>query len=121
MLVTAAAAPRHETPNAVMRTLAAPSLGATDLSVWEVAMRQGQRGPVHKVDREQVWTILDGELEIVVAGESCALVAGDTLRLPADATRQVTATTAVRAIVASPAGPTVTTATGPPRPLPWAV
>src|SRR5437588_25990 len=39
MLTLAADAPRHETPNAVMRTLAAPSLGGSDLSVCDLALR----------------------------------------------------------------------------------
>ena len=45
-----------ETPNAVMRTLAAPSTGAAELAVWTVEMRAGQAGPPHTADREQVWT-----------------------------------------------------------------
>ena len=120
MLTIAAHAPRHETPNAVMRTLAAPSLGTSELAVWEVAMRAGQRGPEHGVDREQVWTVLEGELRVHAGGEALVVRAGDTLRLPPDAPRQIAAITDARAIVASPAGPRVTTATGGSRPLPWA-
>ena len=39
-----------ETPNAVMRTLASPSLGAADLAVWTVEMRAGQAGPLHRAE-----------------------------------------------------------------------
>lgn len=121
MLIRAAHARRHETPNAVMRTLAAPSLGSSDLSVWEVAMRAGQRGPQHDVDREQVWTVLDGELEVQAGNEALAVRAGDALRLPAGALRQIAAKTDARVLVASRAGATVTTPGGGGRPLPWAV
>jgi quercetin dioxygenase-like cupin family protein len=120
MLIAAQDAPRHETPNAVMRTLAAPSLGASDLSVWEVAMRAGQRGPSHEVDSEQVWTILAGEMCFEVAGESITARAGDALCLPAGARRQVAAITDAHAVVASLAAPSVTTPDGGTRPLPWA-
>lgn len=120
MLLAAADAPRHETPNAVMRTLAAPSLGASALAVWEVVMRAGQRGPEHEVDREQVWAVLEGELRVHVPGQALVVRTGDTLHLPPDAPRQITAATDARAIVASPSGPTVRTAAGGSRPLPWA-
>jgi quercetin dioxygenase-like cupin family protein len=120
MLTAAADAPRHETPNAVMRTLAAPSLGACELSVWEVAMRAGQRGPAHAVDREQVWTVLDGELRVEAGGEALTVGAGDALRLAAGVLRQIAAIGDTRALVASGPGPNVTTPDGGTRPLPWA-
>jgi quercetin dioxygenase-like cupin family protein len=120
MVTLAADAPRHETPNAVMRTLAAPSLGGSELSVWEVAMRAGQRGPTHEVDREQVWTVVSGELRVEAGGETFSVRAGDTLCLPPDAQRRVAAITDAHAVVASRACPVVTTADGDSRPLPWA-
>lgn len=120
MLITADASPRHETPNAVMRTLASPSLGASELSVWEVVMDAGQCGPVHHVDLEQVWTLLSGDLRVEVNDEVLTLREGDTVCLPAHASRQITAAADMRAVVASPAGPHVTTPDGVTRPLPWA-
>lgn len=120
MLLAAADVPCHQTPNAVMRTFAAPSLGASELSVWEVAMTVGQRGPEHTVDREQVWIVLEGELRVRCSGQDVAVRAGDALRLPADTPRRVAATLSARALVASPAAPMVTTAEGSTRPLPWA-
>ena len=106
----------HETPNAVMRTLAAPSLGAAELSVWEVTMRAGQRGPEHVADREQVWFVLDGTLEV----DGTPVAAGEARTIPAGAPRQVAAPEDARALVASPAAPSVTTPDGGTRPLPWA-
>ncbi|MEA2295781.1 MAG: hypothetical protein QOE86_3420 [Solirubrobacteraceae bacterium] len=120
MLTAAADAPRYETPNAVMRTLAAPSIGASELSMWEVVMRAGQRGPAHEVDREQVWTVLDGELRVEAGGEELTVRAGDALRLPAGVSRRIAAAADTRAVVASGAGPRVTTPDGGTRPLPWA-
>jgi quercetin dioxygenase-like cupin family protein len=121
MLTLAADAPRHETPNAVMRTLAAPSLGGSDLSVWEVAMRAGQQGPLHAINREQVWTVASGSLRVQAGGETFIAGPGDTLCLPSNVRRQIAAITDARALVASPAGPTVTTVDGDSRPLPWGV
>ena len=83
-----------ETPNAVMTTLASPSLGTHELSLWTVAMRAGQRGPLHAFDSEQIWHVLEGELDI----SGVTLAAGDTRVLAADELRRVTARTDARVL-----------------------
>jgi quercetin dioxygenase-like cupin family protein len=104
-----------ETPNGVMRTLAAPSLGSSDLAVWTVEMRAGRAGPLHRAEHEQVWVVLDGRLAVYdteyTTGEPVVIAAGEE--------RRITAPESFRALVASRAGGTVTTAEGT-RPLPWA-
>ena len=69
-----------ETPNAVMRTLAAPSLGSSDLAVWTVEMRAGQAGPLHRAEHEQVWVVLEGRLAVndtdYASGETVVIAAG---------------------------------------------
>ncbi len=104
-----------ETPNAVMRTLASPSLGASDLAVWTVEMRAGQAGPSHRAEHEQVWVVLDGRLTVNDVDHA----AGETVVIAADEERRITAPEHVRALVASRGGGSVTTAEGR-RPLPWA-
>lgn len=120
-LIHSASAARHETPNAVMRTLAAPSVGATELAVWEVTMTAGQAGPPHRVDHEQVWVVLQGALSVRVGPDTLEVGTGDTVILPANHERQVVADGDVRALVSSVAGPTVHTQEGGDRPLPWAI
>ncbi len=120
MLTRADDAPVHATPNATMRTLAAPSLGASALSVWEVTMAAGAAGPAHRVDAEQVWVVLEGQLRVELGGCVLEGEAGDALTLPAGAERRVLAATAARALVSSPAAPAVATEDGGARPLPWA-
>lgn len=83
-----------ETPNAVMTTFASPSLSTTELSLWTVAMRAGQRGPLHAFDSEQIWHVLDGELDI----SGTRLAAGDTRVLGAGELREVTARTDVHVL-----------------------
>lgn len=78
----------HETPNAVMTTLASPSLGGAGQSLWQVRMRPGQAGPEHVMDREQVWTVVEGAMTVEPVGE---LVVGDTVVLPAGVTRRIVA------------------------------
>ncbi|HET6870269.1 MAG TPA: cupin domain-containing protein [Solirubrobacteraceae bacterium] len=82
---------RHATPNAVMSTLASPSLGSAELSLWRVVMTAGQRGPEHTFDVEQVWTVLDGAADVEINGETHGVAPGDTLVLPANVIRQIAA------------------------------
>ncbi len=104
-----------ETPNAVMRTLAAPSLGSSELAVWTVEMRAGQAGPVHRAEHEQVWVVLEGTLAVNGAEHG----AGDAIVIGAGEQRRIEAPEAARALVCSRGGATVTTERGT-RPLPWA-
>ncbi len=120
MLTRSVDMPVHATPNATMRTLAAPSLGASALSVWEVVMGEGAAGPPHRIDAEQVWVVLEGRLRVEIGKRVLEAATGDVLTLPAGAERRIRATTATRALVSSPATPAVTTADGGTRPLPWA-
>jgi quercetin dioxygenase-like cupin family protein len=119
-LVTAAQAVVHETPNAVMTTVAAPSLGAARLAAWEVVMQPGQRGPRHSSDHEQVWVVLDGAAHVELDGDALVARTGDTAILPAGALRTIAAPEGLRALVATTGGARVRTADGGERPLPWA-
>jgi quercetin dioxygenase-like cupin family protein len=97
---------RTETPNAVMTTLASPTQGGAGQALWRVDMRPGQAGPLHAIDTEQVWTVLDGGATVELKGETLTIGPGDTLILPADAPRRVRADAAsgLAAIVTAPAG-----------------
>jgi len=119
-LVLSISAAVHETPNAVMRTLAAPSVGATELAVWEVAMTDGQAGPAHSVDHEQVWVVLQGALSVHLGEETLQVGPGDAAILPVGDERRIVAEGDVRALVSSMAAPTVRTQDGGQRALPWA-
>ncbi len=97
---------RTETPNALMTTLASPTQGEAGHVVWRVDMRPGQAGPWHAIDAEQVWTVLDGGAAVELDGEALTVAPGDTLVIPADVPRRLTAdpTTGFAAIVVGPPG-----------------
>src|SRR4051794_6720264 len=103
-----------------MTTHAAPSLGSSELAVWEVRMRPGQRGPQHTVDREQVWLVLEGAAHVTLDGDALVATTGDALVLPPDVARTIEAPDGLRALVATAAGAQVHTPDGGTRPLPWA-
>jgi quercetin dioxygenase-like cupin family protein len=97
---------RTETPNAVMTTLASPSQGGAGQAVWRVDMRPGQAGPLHAIDTEQIWTVLAGGATVELGGQELTVGPGDTLVMPADVPRRVTADPAAgfAAIAVAPAG-----------------
>jgi quercetin dioxygenase-like cupin family protein len=96
---------RTETPNGVMTTLASPSQGDSQLAVWRVDMVPGAAGPQHVFDTDQVWAVVGGKARIDLAGDTVAVAAGDTVIMPADAQRKITAhpDAGFTAIVCAPA------------------
>ena len=102
---------RTQTPNGVMTTLASPTLGATrELVLWRVRMEAGAAGPEHAFDSEQVWTVVAGAANVTVDGDAVTLATGDTIVLPAGATRHIVADGPLEALVAGRAGARVTAA-----------
>ncbi len=107
---------RTETPNATMTTFASPTLGiSADISMWQVEMVAGGRGPEHLFDSEQVWAVVEGELAVTVGSQSITLGPGDTIVLPAGLTRQIAARSDARALVCGH-GNAVAQVTGEPAP-----
>ena len=96
---------RSETPNAVMTTLASPTLGGARSSVWRTEVKPDVKGPVHVFDVEQIWTFLEGAATVELDGEAFTVGPGDTAVLPAEAIRRLTAgPEGYAAIVTAPAG-----------------
>ncbi|MEO3767628.1 cupin domain-containing protein [Streptomyces sp. B8F3] len=111
------------TPNAAMESLATPSRGSAALSTWRVRMDAGRSGPVHAIDREQVWMVISGSLTVTCGGRTETATAGQAVLLPPDVLRQLGAaedTGAVEALVAMEAGGGAVTEDGTRHPLPWA-
>jgi quercetin dioxygenase-like cupin family protein len=113
---------RVETPVAVMTTCVSPTLGdSAGLSMWRVEMAAGVIGPSHRFDSEQLWSVLTGAVTVSADGATFELEAGDSLAIPADAERQISART-VAELVVSGHGDAVAWATGEPEPRgvpPW--
>lgn len=79
------------TPNATMTTLASPTLGHAESSVWLVEMPADIQGPGHSFAGEVVWSITAGSATVRVGEVDHPLEAGDTVVLPAGEIRQFTA------------------------------
>ncbi len=96
---------RTVTPAATMTTLASPTQGGATQPVWRVDMGPTASGPTHAIDAQQVWTVLDGGATVEIDSAVVTISAGDTLIIPADSRRRITAHDAgMSAIVVAPAG-----------------
>ncbi|MER6944377.1 cupin domain-containing protein [Nonomuraea sp. NPDC000554] len=109
-----AEARRSETPGGVMTTFASPTQGGSSRSMWRVDAKPGATGPVHSFDSEQVWTWIDGAATVDLDEETFTVTPGDTVVMPAGATRRVLADpeAGYAAIVTAPAGARAVTADG---------
>lgn len=90
-LIQRGQARRTETPNAVMTTLASPTLGGAEHSLWRVDMAPGESGPPHLFDAQQVWTALSGAATVELDDVAHALAPGDTIVIPAHRPRRILA------------------------------
>jgi quercetin dioxygenase-like cupin family protein len=105
-----------------MAGLAAPSQGSRELSSWRVRMPEHAAGPVHAIDREQIFMPVAGTFAITMDGTTAVVAAGQAVVLPAGAVRQIRAgDVPSEALVCMPVGGTASLPGAPQRhPLPWA-
>lgn len=80
------------TPNATMTTLCSPTLGGAGLSLWQAAMAPGAAQPWHRMDGEQVLTVVTGSVTIDHEdGPATVLGIGDTAVVAAHGLRRARA------------------------------
>jgi quercetin dioxygenase-like cupin family protein len=121
-VIPAPAAPTHDLPGARFTTLASPSRGAAETSVWRLELLPGADAPVHSVTREEIFVALDGAATATLDGVEHAVCAGDALVLPPGTGFSIAAAgdAPFRAIVCLPVGGQAAFAGGAPFTPPWA-
>jgi quercetin dioxygenase-like cupin family protein len=114
-VIRAAESRRTQVPSGLVTTLASPAQGGTGLAVWRMDVTPGAAGPVHAYDTEQVWTVIGGAATVELDGGPVTVAPGDTLVIPAGATRQMIADpqAGVSAISITPAGTRAYSPAGP--------
>src|SRR3954462_13446796 len=105
-LIKRAAAPTFDAGGTTVTAYAAPSRGASELSVWQIELAPGSTSPRHHMDREEVFLGVSGNAVADAGGAEHQLGAGDGLILPAgpDFTLRVPGQEPYRALVCVPAG-----------------
>src|SRR3954447_23618479 len=82
-VLSAPPAPTHELGGARFTSLATPSRGSSDTSVWLVEIGPGTPATPHQLTREEVFVVLDGHAEVRLGGEVSLAAAGDAIVVPA--------------------------------------
>jgi quercetin dioxygenase-like cupin family protein len=115
-------APTHELGGARFTSLATPSRGSTETSVWVVEIAPGTPGTPHTLTREEVFVVLAGRAEVRLAEETSSAGPGDAIVVPPGVPFALAAAGAepLRAVCCLPVGGQGRLADGAPFTPPWA-
>lgn len=76
----------HEIHGARFVSYATPLTGSKELCAWRGEIPAGTKAPLHTVNREEIFHLLQGELVITLDGRTERITAGDTLIINPGAT-----------------------------------
>lgn len=74
----------YELGGATFTSLATPSRGTVESSVWQVELAPGTPGVPHEVTREELFVILGGRAAVLLGGRRSEATVGDTVVVPPD-------------------------------------
>ncbi len=81
-VLTAPATPTHELGGAHFTSLATPSRGSAETSVWLVEIAAGTPGTPHELTREEVFVVLSGTADVSIDGIRQVASSGDAIVVP---------------------------------------
>jgi mannose-6-phosphate isomerase-like protein (cupin superfamily) len=122
-VIPAPAAPTHELGGARFTSLATPSRGSTDTSVWLVDIAPGTEGAPHELTREEVFVVLAGRAEVRLGDTVSHADVGDAIVVPPGVRFALApiGEEPLRAVCCLPVGGQGQLADGEPFTPPWAV
>lgn len=82
-VLRAPAEPTHDLGGTRFTSLATPSRGSTDTSVWIVEIQPGTPAAPHSLTRQEVFVVLEGTASVQLAGQADQAAAGDAIVVPA--------------------------------------
>jgi quercetin dioxygenase-like cupin family protein len=110
----------HEQHAVRFTAYANPSRGSRELCAWQLDVPANQPGVPHTIDKEEVFLVLDGEVQVVLDGQRHHLTAGDVAVAPPGTRLQVdTGEQAARLWVATSVGITAELPDGSRFTPPW--
>ena len=74
----------HELPHARFTSLATPSRGSSETSVWRVKLGASLETAPHSLTREEIFVVLSGTVRAVIDGQVSDARAGDAIVVPRD-------------------------------------
>jgi mannose-6-phosphate isomerase-like protein (cupin superfamily) len=82
-VIPAPPAPTHDIGDARFTSLATPSRGSTDTSVWRVEIDPDTPATPHSLTREEVFVVLSGHARTRIDGRAEVAGPGDAIVVPA--------------------------------------
>jgi mannose-6-phosphate isomerase-like protein (cupin superfamily) len=121
-VLPAPSTPTHQLGTASFTSLATPSRGSTDTSVWWVDLAPGTTAAAHRLTREEVFVVLSGRAEVHLGDEVSYAEAGDAIVVPSGIVFALAPAgdTPLRALCCLPVGGQAQLADGEPFTPPWA-
>ncbi|MCA9671092.1 MAG: cupin domain-containing protein [Myxococcales bacterium] len=115
--------PTHELPHARFTSLATPSRGSAETSVWRVEIAAGSEPAPHSVTREEIFVVLSGEASVEIDGETRRACSGDAIVVPPDTLFSIAnaGDTPLTLLCALPVGGQARLPDGEPFTPPWAL
>jgi mannose-6-phosphate isomerase-like protein (cupin superfamily) len=83
-VLSAPPSPTHAVDGARFTSLATPTRGSTDTSVWRVELAPGHPAMPHQLTREEVFIVLSGRACVRLGDDEHEAVAGDAIVVPRD-------------------------------------
>ena len=122
-VIPAPAGPTHDLGHARFTSLATPSRGSTDSSVWQVEIAVGAPATPHSLTREEVFVVLDGTASVRLGAERSTAERGDAIVVPADVDFELSngGQTPLRLLCCLPVGGMARLADGTTFAPPWAL
>lgn len=114
--------PTHDLGGTRFTSLATPSRGSSETSVWQVEIDPGTPAVPHSLTREEVFYVLDGVAQVELGGQSSTAGPGDAIVVAPGVRFAVSASAEqrVRMLCCMPVGGQAQTADGAFTP-PWAL
>src|SRR4051795_10278226 len=105
-VLPAPSTPTHELGGARFTSLATPTRGSTDTSVWVVEVEPGTPGTPHRLTREEVFVVLAGRAEVRLGDTVSHAGVGDAIVVPPEVRFALApvGTEALRAVCCLPVG-----------------
>lgn len=114
--------PTHQVGGTAFTSLATPTRGSTDNSVWEVSIPPGTAPTPHSLTREEIFVVLEGSASVTLDGQERSAAPGDAIVVPAEVSLSLAnrGDSVLRLLCCLPVGGQARTADGTFTP-PWAL
>lgn len=122
-VVAAPSTPTHDIGGARFTSLATPTRGSTDTSVWLVEIDAGTPATPHELTREEVFVVLAGQAAVRIGGQEQQAEPGDAIVVPPGTPFAIEprGDQPLRALCCLPVGGMARVGGGEPFTPPWAV